>query len=125
MLAGWKSGAEVRDALVASRGLVLPSFAEGLPVVIMEALALHRPVISTYVAGIPELVADGVCGRLVPAGAVEALADAMDEVLLAPVEQLAAWGAEGSHRTRERHCADDEAARLARLIAASTAGRLD
>ena len=40
----------------AARALVLPSFAEGLPVVIMEAMALKRPVISTYVAGIPELV---------------------------------------------------------------------
>ena len=43
--------------------------------VIMEALALGRPVISTYVAGIPELVEPGQCGWLVPAGSVEALAN--------------------------------------------------
>ncbi|MBA4017136.1 MAG: colanic acid biosynthesis glycosyltransferase WcaL [Pirellula sp.] len=121
-LAGWKSGAEVRDALLASRAMVLPSFAEGLPVVIMEALALHRPVVSTYVAGIPELVEDGVCGKLVPAGSVPALADAMEAVLRASSEQLAAWGAEGARRTHEQHNAATEAAYLARLIESAAAG---
>ena len=123
-LAGWKSGAEVREALLASRAMVLPSFAEGLPVVIMEALALHRPVVSTYVAGIPELVQDGVCGRLVPAGSVAALADAMQDVLSASGEQLAAWGAEGARRAREQHNAATEAAELARLMESAAAGRL-
>ena len=48
--------------MLASRVMVLPSFAEGLPVVIMEALALGRPVVTTYIAGIPELVEPGVDG---------------------------------------------------------------
>jgi hypothetical protein len=48
---GWKSGEEVRQEILAARAMVLPSFAEGLPVVIMETLALGRPVISTYIAG--------------------------------------------------------------------------
>lgn len=115
-LVGWKSGAEVRDALVRSRAMVLPSFAEGLPVVIMEALALHRPVVSTYVAGIPELVEDGVDGWLVPAGSIEPLVAAMREALDLPVEQLAAMGAEGARRVAERHHAATEAARLAEFI---------
>ncbi|MBL9094426.1 MAG: glycosyltransferase [Planctomycetaceae bacterium] len=115
-LLGWRSGAEVRAALENSRGLVLPSFAEGLPVVIMESLALHRPVISTYVAGIPELVEDGVCGRLVPAGAVEPLVEAMQELLTASNERLEEWGAEGAARVNARHCSRTEAARLAELI---------
>ena len=55
-ITGWISSDQVRDEILAARALVLPSFAEGLPVVIMEAMALRRPVISTFVAGIPELV---------------------------------------------------------------------
>ncbi|MFX6230642.1 glycosyltransferase, partial [Acinetobacter baumannii] len=70
---GWKSSAEVRAEIERSRALVLPSFAEGLPVVVMEALALSRPVISTRIAGIPELVEDGVNGWVVAPGSVDAL----------------------------------------------------
>ncbi len=55
-ITGWISNDQVRNEILAARALVLPSFAEGLPVVIMEAMALGRPVISTFVAGIPELV---------------------------------------------------------------------
>ncbi len=55
-ITGWISGEQVRNELLACRALVLPSFAEGLPVVIMEAMSLRRPILSTYVAGIPELV---------------------------------------------------------------------
>jgi len=87
-VSGWASNSEVRQHILASRAMVLPSFAEGLPVVIMEALALGRPVISTYVAGIPELVEPGVCGWLVPPGSVEALAMAMRAALELPTEKL-------------------------------------
>ncbi len=55
-ITGWISNDQVRTELLGARALVLPSFAEGLPVVIMEAMALRRPVISTFIAGIPELV---------------------------------------------------------------------
>ena len=115
-LVGWKSGAEVREALIRSRAMVLPSFAEGLPVVIMEALALHRPVVTTYVAGIPELVEDGIDGWLVPAGAIEPLVQAMREALQSSVGELALMGAEGARRVAERHRATTEAARLADLF---------
>ena len=67
-ITGFLSNRGVRQELLAARALVLPSFAEGLPVAIMEALALGRPVISTYIAGIPELVQPGVNGWLVPPG---------------------------------------------------------
>ena len=79
----------MRSEILAARALVLPSFAEGLPVVLMEAMALRRPVLTTYVAGIPELVRPGEHGWLVPAGDVEALADAMAACLDSPVDILA------------------------------------
>lgn len=105
--------------LKACRGLVLPSFAEGLPMVIMEAMAMGRPVISTYVAGIPELVVPGENGWLVPASSVEALADAMEALLATPVAQLSEMGAAGFERTRRLHNADALGSNLARLFAAS------
>src|SRR5262249_19021744 len=83
---GWVSAAARRDELLAARALVLASFAEGLPVVVMEAMALRRPVITTYVAGIPELVRDPDDGWLVPAGDVAALAEAMAACLAATPE---------------------------------------
>jgi len=91
--------------------MVLPSFAEGLPVVIMEALALERPVISTYVAGIPELV-DSSCGWMVPAGSVPALAEAMEACLTAAGSTLTTLGREGRRRVVERHDAKVAAAIL-------------
>ena len=115
-ITGWISSAQVRDEILRARGMVLPSFAEGLPVVIMEALALRRPVISTFVAGIPELVLPGENGWLVPAGDVEALAAAMRELLRAPVGQLSAMGELGRARALERHDIATEAATLAALF---------
>ncbi|QDV33343.1 Alpha-D-kanosaminyltransferase [Tautonia plasticadhaerens] len=112
-LLGWRSGPEVREALGSSRALVLSSFAEGLPVVIMEALALHRPVISTAIAGIPELVRPGESGWLVPAGAVGELADAMEEALDASTDRLRRMGAAGAARVAADHDVSTEAARLA------------
>src|SRR5205823_8220460 len=106
----------VRRGLTEARALVLPSFAEGLPVVLMEALALGRPVVTTYVAGIPELVADGVNGWLVPAGSVDALVGALRDVLRAPTEQLERMGKEGAGRAAARHDAAREAATLAGLF---------
>ena len=86
----------MREEIEKARALVLPSFAEGLPVVIMEAMALGRPVVSTTVAGIPELVTPGETGWLVPAGDVAALAQAISEVLSLAPEALAAMGRQGA-----------------------------
>jgi glycosyltransferase involved in cell wall biosynthesis len=100
--------------------MVLPSFVEGLPVVLMEALALGRPVVSTFVAGIPELIEPGLCGWLVPAGSVAALVCAIREVLAAPVEDLGRMGRAGAIRVAERHNGLVEARKLSNLFIRST-----
>ncbi len=115
-ITGWASSAEVRQHIVNSRALVLPSFAEGLPVVLMEALALARPVVSTYVAGIPELVEPGRSGWLVPPGAVEELTAALREVLQADPKTLSAMGEQGRSRVVQQHNAATEARKLAALF---------
>ena len=117
-LTGLATGEEVRRALQAARIFVLPSFAEGLPVVIMEAMALGLPVVATHVAGVPELVVDGVTGWLVPAGDEAELAEAIRRALDTPDAKLAEMGRAGRERVAQRHDADREAARLAGLFAA-------
>jgi colanic acid/amylovoran biosynthesis glycosyltransferase len=121
-ITGWISSEQVRDEILAARALVLPSFAEGLPVVIMEAMALRRPVISTFVAGIPELVHSGENGWLVPAGDVEALTDVMRACLETPVKTLARMGEAAHNRVRERHSVDTEVAKLGKLFQAAVEG---
>lgn len=116
---GWASNNDVREHIVASQAMVLPSLAEGLPVVLMEALALGRPVISTYVAGIPELVKPGVCGWLVPSGSVEDLTAAMRVALHLPVEKLEQMGIAGAKLVAQHHDAAIEAAKLAALFRSS------
>jgi glycosyltransferase involved in cell wall biosynthesis len=115
-LAGLQGSETVRDEIIGARALVLPSFAEGLPRVLMEAMALGRPVISTYVAGIPELVVPGVCGWLVPAGSVDALAAAMRDALMASTADLERMGRAGAARAAQRHDDIIEMAKLAALI---------
>lgn len=115
-LAGWRNNAEVRDLLLSSRALVLPSFAEGLPVAIMESLALGRPVIATWIAGTPELVLPGVNGWLVPPGSGDDLSKAMREVLEADPADLDRMGRAGAQRVAQRHNIVTEARKLGDLI---------
>lgn len=70
---GYKSQTEVREYLQASDIFVLPSFAEGVPVVLMEAMAAGLPVLTTRIAGVPELVVHKESGWLVPPGDAAAL----------------------------------------------------
>ncbi len=115
-ITGWISSDEVRTELLASRALVLPSFAEGLPVVLMEALALRRPVLTTYIAGIPELVKHGENGWLFPAGSVEDLANAIEDCISRPQEDIRRMGDAGHDLVVSRHSIDLEAAKLAELF---------
>jgi colanic acid/amylovoran biosynthesis glycosyltransferase len=121
-ITGWKSGPDLTREILNSRVFVLPSFAEGLPVVLMEALALRRPVISTYVAGIPELVIPGVCGWLVPAGSIDALCESIRAALHSPTDRLDAMGKMGALRVRQRHRVLVEAEKLRQLFFPTIAG---
>ena len=100
--------------------MILPSLWEGCPVSIMEAMALGRPVISTYIAGIPELVQPGKNGWLVPSGDDVALAEAMREALAAPLEQLAVMAAAGRALIIEHYDVLKEAKKLKKLFDATT-----
>ena len=115
-LTGWLTETEVQAEILKARALVLPSFAEGLPVVIMEALALRRPVVSTYVAGIPELVQPGLTGWLVPAGDPQVLAGAIEACLGTPQEKLDQMAERGRDSVTEAHCVDREVAKLIDLF---------
>ena len=112
-LRGWATQAEVVRRLSRAKALILPSLAEGLPVVIMESLALGRPVLATWVGGIPELVQPGTNGWLVPPGDVQALAEAIKTVLETPLPQLERMGGYGRQRVGIRHDVRCEADRLA------------
>jgi glycosyltransferase involved in cell wall biosynthesis len=115
-ITGWISGQRVGEELLAAKAMVLPSFAEGLPVVVMESMAMQRVVVSTRIAGIPELVRHGVDGWLVTPGDAEALVDALTELLDTPTERLAVMGANARLRVLERHNAKIEAGKLAELF---------
>lgn len=123
-LIGWAGGDDVRRHILAARALVLPSFAEGLPVVLMEALASGRPVICTPVGGVAELVESGVCGWVVPPGSIEALAAAISNVLNAAPADLEQMGRTGAARVARQHDPGVAARSLAALFATSaTTGR--
>lgn len=113
---GWKDENGVRRAMDAAHALVLPSFAEGLPVVIMEAMASARPCIATYIAGIPELVRPGIDGWVVPAGDSNALAEAMLTVAATDADTLQRMGSGARKRVMTRHDITTSAQQLKALF---------
>ncbi len=113
--AGYQSQEEVALALARSAVFVLPSFAEGVPVVLMEAMAARRPVVATRIAGIPELVEDGISGRVVPPGDGAALAAAVCEILSAP-DKAARMGEAGRRTVEAEFNIACEAKKLAALF---------
>jgi glycosyltransferase involved in cell wall biosynthesis len=103
---------EIAGLLSAADLVAVPSRSEGLPYVVLEALALGRPVVAAAVGGIPELVRDGEEGWLVPPGDVEALAAALASALSAP-EEMARRAAAGRERVRASFQAREMAQRTA------------
>jgi glycosyltransferase involved in cell wall biosynthesis len=113
---GYLSQDEVADLLATADAFALPSFAEGVPVVLMEALAAGLPVIATRITGVPELVEDGVAGFLVSPGDAHALADAIGRLAALP-DRGRGMGAAGRARVQAEFDIAREAARLATLFA--------
>ena len=104
---------EIRDRYAWADVLCVSSFAEGLPVVLMEAMAMEKPVVATQIMGIPELVENGTNGLLVPPGRVDALAAALGHLAEATSpEQRLAMGRAG----RAKVAAEFDVARSARQL---------
>lgn len=113
--AGFMTQGQVADLLANSDMLVLPSFAEGLPVVYMEALASRIPVVASRVAGVQELVEDGVTGYTVPPGDVATLTDRMIRLMDDPAKARA-MGEAGRRAVEAEHDISREGAWLATLF---------
>ncbi|WP_299023999.1 glycosyltransferase [uncultured Sulfitobacter sp.] len=115
-LTGWVDEARILAELQSAHALLMPSFAEGLPMVIMEAMAAGRLVIATYIAGIPELVIPNKTGWLVPAGDADALAQAMRDLALAAPQARSDMANAAHARVMARHDVADQAAKLASFM---------
>lgn len=124
ILCGAKSSPDVHRYIAQSRALVLPSFAEGLPVVLMEAFALGRVVVASCIAGIPELVEHETDGWLVTPGCAESLAKALETVLATSVEKLDQMATLGRQKVQQFHNVRTEAGRLMTLFESATAPEL-
>lgn len=98
---GWAGPAEVDRLLRSAHIFVLPSFAENLPVSIIEAFAYRVPVICTPVGAVPEMVEHGRTGLMVPAGDVTALAEALRRLITdAGLRETLADNASAEHAAR-------------------------
>ncbi|GGX48603.1 colanic acid biosynthesis glycosyltransferase WcaL [Tateyamaria omphalii] len=112
---GYQSQDEVAAELARTDVFVLPSFAEGVPVVLMEAMAAQVPVVTTQIAGVPELVEDGKNGRLVAPGDADALVEALSELLSEP-DKRRSLGAAGRSKVSVGYDMRKEAAWLSQII---------
>ena len=106
---------EALELCAAAEVFVLPSFAEGIPVALMEAMALGVACVSTTVAGIPELVRDGVNGVLVAPANVDALTAAMER-LVRDAGMRRRLGAAARETVRREYCLQTNVRALAEVF---------
>ena len=106
---------EVREALTDAAVFCLPSFSEGLPVSIMEAMAAGVPVVASWIAGIPELAQSEVTALTVPPGRADALADALSR-LITDRELAARLALAARRRVEELHDQRANGAAMADLL---------
>ena len=114
---GWLDDAAKADWLARCALLVLPSFVENMPVVVIEAFAHGRPVLATHVGGLPDMVTPGVDGWLVDAGDAGGLAQAL-LTAAAGRGTLEAMGRAGRAKAIEHYAPERVALRLEKLYAA-------
>jgi len=119
---GYRSQAEVREEMGRTDVFVLPSFAEGVPVVLMEALATGIPVVATKVAGVAELVEDGVNGYLVSPGDPRPLEESVAR-LLEDAALRTRFGAAGRVKVEKEFDVRREAARLRGILSSALSGQ--
>lgn len=119
---GYRSQSEVAETLATADLFILPSFAEGVPVVLMEAMASQVPVITTRIAGVPELVDHGASGLLVAPGDTEGLAKAIRTLADDP-RQRAEMGTTGRRKVESEFAISQEAAWLSTLFQGYGAGQ--
>ena len=115
-LLGERPPAEVRALLTEADVFCLPSFAEGLPVAMMEAMAIGTPVATTFISGIPELAVDGRTAAVVPAGDAEAFADGVERLLADPAHARE-MAVAARRRVEERHDLHTNVAQLVTCFA--------
>jgi glycosyltransferase involved in cell wall biosynthesis len=122
---GPEYGEQVRARLRQSDVFVLPSYLEGQPMAILEAMASGLPVVATAIGAVPTMIRDGVEGRVVEPGDVPALTEALADVL-GSAERRQLIGAAARKRAEERHDLPILSARLAaayRSVLTRTHGR--
>ncbi len=105
----------IRALYAQADAFVLASFAEGIPVVLMEAMAMEIPCVTTFITGIPELIRHEIDGLLVAPSAVEDLAAAIGR-LMDDAELRQRLGAQGRRRVMDRYNLDRNTARLAAIF---------
>lgn len=120
-ITGYLSQGDVAKQLSQADIFTLPSFAEGVPVVLMEAMATGLPVVTTRIAGIAELVEDGVGGFLAPPGNPDELAAHLETLLKDP-EQRTRMGHAGRAQVVDSFDINQEARRLETLLESYLSG---
>jgi len=118
-ITGWVDSIQIKKLLGTSDAMLLPSFAEGLPVAIMEAMATGVPVISTAIAGIPELLKEKATGFLVCPGSVQSLEDALISFTELTQYELYEIRKSAFEAVRKEHNVTTEAKKLADLVGAN------
>jgi colanic acid/amylovoran biosynthesis glycosyltransferase len=113
--AGWKTQDELRPVYAAADAFVFSSFAEGIPVVLMEAMAMSLPCVAPWIAGIPELIRDGVDGLLTAPSDVDGMAAAIRRLYGSP-ELCRALGASARARIEQSYNLDRNVEELSHIF---------